>query len=403
MKERIAELEAYLSAPTGNDQDDTRHWKMYLEHLKKMADEPHKPCHLLSTTSSAEIPFALLMQDLAHPRGFGLDAKLNGRIARLEIDTGAGGLVVKRSVAEHAGLKPFSQMEMGGVGDQGYKPGYSAYVDSIRIGNLEFQDCQVRVTDGGAAIPYADGLIGMDVFSQFLVTLDYPARKLLLGPLPPRPGEATAVAPALKTSDSDQGDSDESGGAEKRAEADKHDAQGAESGGTGVTAGAKATATAQNATSANAAHGPYDRYVAPEMQSYTPVYRVGPWLIPPAALNGETQRLFILDTGAFATSISPQAAREVTKLRTDSHSHVIGMSGNVKDVYSADNITFRFAQLSQKTSDVISFDTSRISRGAGMEISGFLGANTLFQLTTHIDYRDGLVKFDYDPKRLYSF
>jgi hypothetical protein len=34
-----------------------------------------------------------------------------------------------------------------------------------------------------------------------------------------------------------------------------------------------------------------------------------------------------------------------------------------------------------------------------MEISGFLGANTLDLLTIHIDYRDGLVKFDYDPKR----
>jgi hypothetical protein len=38
-----------------------------------------------------------------------------------------------------------------------------------------------------------------------------------------------------------------------------------------------------------------------------------------------------------------------------------------------------------------------------MEISGFLGANTLNQMTIHIDYRDGLVKFEYDPKRGYHF
>jgi hypothetical protein len=38
-----------------------------------------------------------------------------------------------------------------------------------------------------------------------------------------------------------------------------------------------------------------------------------------------------------------------------------------------------------------------------MEISGFLGANTLDQLTIHIDYRDGLVKFDYDPNRGYRY
>ena len=52
-----------------------------------------------------------------------------------------------------------------------------------------------------------DGLIGMDVFSHFLVTLDYPMRKLLLGPLPPRPGEAAVAAPSLKTSDEDRDDS----------------------------------------------------------------------------------------------------------------------------------------------------------------------------------------------------
>jgi hypothetical protein len=38
-----------------------------------------------------------------------------------------------------------------------------------------------------------------------------------------------------------------------------------------------------------------------------------------------------------------------------------------------------------------------------MEISGFLGASTLNLLTIHIDYRDGLVKFDYDRNRGYHF
>jgi hypothetical protein len=32
-------------------------------------------------------------------------------------------------------------------------------------------------------------------------------------------------------------------------------------------------------------------------------------------------------------------------------------------------------------------------------VSGLIGANTLAQPTMHIDYRDGLVKFDYDPSR----
>ena len=106
-----------------------------------------------------------------------------------------------------------------------------------------------------------------------------------------------------------------------------------------------------------------------------------------------------MDTGAFATTISPEAAREVTKLHNDSFDRVEGISGRVDKVYSAEEVTFHFAHLVEKAPDVVAFDTSRISKQTNMEISGFIGANTLGLLTIHIDYRDGLVKFDYDPSR----
>ena len=231
----------------------------------------------------------------------------------------------------------------------------------------------MRVLDSKSSLDEIDGLIGMDVFSHFLVTLDYPMRKLQLGPLPPRPGEAAVAAPSLKTSDVDRDDT-------------------------------VAPAPAQNgAAEKSDAHGPYDRYIAPEMKSYTPVYRVGHLLMLPAALNGQKIKLFALDTGAMATTISPEAAREVTKVRSSFGFDVKGINGKVENVYAADEVTFTFAHVSQKVQSVVSFDTSRISKDAGMEISGFLGANTLDQLTIHIDYRDGLVKFDYDPNRGYRY
>ena len=403
LKQRIAEAEAYLSAPRGDDEEDLRHWRMYLESLKKMAAEPHKACHLVSPTAATEIPFASIMRDATHIRAFGLEVKLNGRTSRLQIDTGADGLLVSRSVAEHAGLKAFSQTEMGGIGDKGYKPGYTAYADSIRIGNLEFQDCTVGVLDSRNVMEEVDGLIGMDVFSQFLVTLDYPMRKLLLGPLPPRPGE-TIQSPSLKTSAADPDDSGASAEPANAAGQNKPVAKGTDSNLKAPVADTNASAPANNAaTQHTGTHGPYDRYVAPEMKSYTPVYRVGHNLILPAALNGKEIKLFILDTGAFATIISPQTAREVTKVHSDDRLQVKGISGDVKKVYSADEVTFRFAQLSQKAREVVSLDTTQISKHAGMEISGFLGATTLNLLTIHIDYRDGLVKFDYDPNRGYRF
>lgn len=204
---------------------------------------------------------------------------------------------------------------------------------------------------------------------------------------------ATA-APALKTAETEREDPDES------AEQDKPAGKGTASGGDAAGAKPSLRAAAQSSSATGTgAHGPYDRYVAPEMQGYTPVYRSGHLLILPASLNGEKLRLFVLDTGSFTTTISPQAAREVTKVRSDDRLHVKGISGRVEDVYTADEVTFRFAGLSQKATDVVAFDASQISKGAGMEISGFIGATTLGQLTMHIDYRDGLVGFDYDPKR----
>ncbi|HKN20392.1 MAG TPA: hypothetical protein VJX73_03195, partial [Terracidiphilus sp.] len=166
---------------------------------------------------------------------------------------------------------------------------------------------------------------------------------------------------------------------------------------------APATGTAAPAAPKPAGRGLYDRYIAPEMKDYTQVYRVGHDLLIPTQLNGTKLKLFILDTGSFATTISPQAAREFTKIEGDSPFDVRGLSGNVKRTYSVSDIVFHFADISQKVSDVVSFDTSKFSKDAGIEISGFLGATALRQLTIRIDYRDGLVKFDDDPKRGYRY
>ena len=386
IRQRIKELEAYLATPTGDDAEDIRQTKRYLEALKKRLIGPHKACRLASPTESTEVPFIFLLQDATHIRAFGLEVKLNDHKSRLEIDTGASGIVVSRTVAEHVGLKPFAENEVGGIGNEGGKKGYAAYADSIKIGSLEFHDCMVEVVDSRNIVD-SDGLIGMDVLSSFLVTLDYPVQKLELGPLPARPSDTGPQAPALHTeSESEEDDAD----ATTPTPAASSDGKASES----KTPVSPAVA---------ASKGPQNRYIAPEMKSYTRVFRVGHQLMIPTALNQSTNppKLFILDTGSFSTTISPEAAREVTKLRADDTIIVHGISGKVEKVYSADHVTFYFANLSQPGRDVVSFDISNISKDTGLEISGLIGATTLGQLTMHIDYRDGLVKFDYDPSRGY--
>jgi predicted aspartyl protease/Tfp pilus assembly protein PilF len=372
--QRISELEAYLASPTGADPEELRHLHFYLDFLKAQAELPHKACRLASDTATTNIPFIRFMRDADHIRAFGLEVKLNDHTAHLEIDTGASGLVISRSVANRAGLQRISKEVVGGVGDRGGQAAYTAHADSIKIGSLEFRDCDVEVIDQRNVVD-SDGLIGMDVFSRFLITLDYPMRKLLLGPLPPRPDEVASAKPALETANVPDNYNDED------------------------NSGPVSSETAQTA----APRALHNRYIAPEMKDWTLVYRVGHNLLLPASLNNSNIRLFVLDTGAFTTSVSPAVAREVTKVHTNDLLTVKGISGNVDKIYTADQITFKFANLSQTIRDVVAFDTPEISRAIGMDVSGFIGFTALGETTMKIDYRDGLVSFSYDANRGYKF
>jgi len=218
-----------------------------------------------------------------------------------------------------------------------------------------------------------EGLIGADVFSSFLVDLDFPNEKLHLRELPKRPDE-TEKKIALKTEEDDP-EPGEQEPKDKESDAPP----------------AKAASTANS--------GPQDRYIAPDMKSYTPVYRFGHMLLVPTMIGQTSPKLFLLDSGAFNNLISPAAAGEVTKVHGDSHTIVKGVAGSVKNVYRADKAVIEFGRLRQENQDLVAFDLTNISDKLGTEMSGILGFAMLRLLDVKIDYRDGLVDFDYDPKR----
>jgi hypothetical protein len=78
---------------------------------------------------------------------------------------------------------------------------------------------------------------------------------------------------------------------------------------------------------------------------------------------------------------------------------VKGLNGEVKNVFSGDDITLTFGSLRQRNLDIVAFDTSVISDSIGTEVSGILGFAMLRMLDIKIDYRDGLVEFNFDSKR----
>ncbi|MGO9088503.1 MAG: aspartyl protease family protein [Candidatus Sulfotelmatobacter sp.] len=366
LAQRVDEQKQFLAAANGMDSEERARAEKSLANLERWASNPpDKACHLVSTVSSTELPLAPVVGlglirtpagDLVEGNSrrilsWGLHVLFNNNEANLAVDTGASGLLINRAIAERAGLKPIGRAQIGGVGDQSPQGGYLARADSVKVGSLEFRDCVVEVTDRKDILGM-DGVIGTNVFSSYLVTLDYPMRKFLVSQLPPRTTDTSSAAVTLNT---EAADSLESG-------------------------------------------GPQDRYISPTMKDYMPVFRSGHYLIVPVVLNGKASRLFMVDTGAFSTSISQEAAQAVTKVRGGEGGLVKGMSGNVAKVSFSEAITFQFAGIRQQNNDLITFNTVGLSRGAGVEISGLLGSTLLRQLTISIDYRDGLVKFDFDPR-----
>jgi hypothetical protein len=186
-------------------------------------------------------------------RGIALSAQVNAQNVILQVDTGASGIVVDRNFAEKAGLARISAAYFRGIGDQRPQSGYRAVANRIRIGELEFEDCVVQVTDN----PELPSLIGTDVFGSYLIDLDLPGMRLKLYPLPKRPEDA--VAPTSLNSEAYE--------VEPKQEEDS---------------GSDQTTNEQKPSIPKTAQPlPRDRYIAPEMMNWTQVFHLGHHMLVP--------------------------------------------------------------------------------------------------------------------------
>ena len=286
---------------------------------------------LVSAYKSVVIPLEAFTSEKTHMRSYGLEVNVNGRVMNLVLDTGATGVVIPRGAAEKAGVVRLAQTTMRGFGDTP-KPsgGYHGLVQHLRIGDVEYRDALITVADRDS-VGTADGLIGTDLFNEFLIALDFGARQLRLSPLPGyHPGENPIQ----------------------------------------------------------------DRTFPVGLENAAQVYRLSHLLLMPTRVNGSHEALFVLDTGADRTLISYDLAAEVSKLNRDNKMHMTGINGQVADVYQTGNLVLQFAGFEQRNLGMSSVDTWEQSRRIGTELSGFLGLPVLDLFTLTIDYRDGLVKFE---------
>jgi len=284
-----------------------------------------------SPYQKTEIPLVNLISSATHTLHYGVEVSLGGTKLRLVLDTGASGILIPRWAAQKAGIARLAGSTFSGFGDNSkLSGGYHGIADRVRIGDVEFRDALIGVSNQDAVGP-ADGLIGTDVFAQFLVTLDFKARQLRLDPLP------------------------------------------------GYHAGNDEL---------------HDRTVLPEMQHFTRVFRFGHLLLIPTRVRDSREVLFVLDTGADRTLISYDMAAEVSRVNRDDRNHLSGINGQVADLYQTGNLFLQFAGFRQRNLGMSSVDMWRHSRNIGTEISGFLGLPILSLFTLTIDYRNGLVNFD---------
>jgi len=378
-KERLAAMEAYLGGPHPDDEEETKWMTEYLAFLKATADKPVHACRLVSKVEQTETKLETMYgPDIHRMRGIGLSVRLNDRNVHLLLDTGAGGIMVNHRLAEKAGLTRIAALHFGGIGDKGLQSGYTAVADHIRIGELEFQDCVVSVSDKGS-VADEDGLIGADVLGAYLIDIDLPGMRLKLSPLPKRPEDI--VAPKSLNSEG-----------EEQANAEQKEESATEP----TTQEPKTPAP----TAKPARRLPKDRFIAPEMADWTKVFRFGHSILVPTSVNDSKAMLFGLDTGAFSNLLSVRAGRLVAKVNSEDRVQIHGLNGSVDKVYSSENATLRFGHFQQSNLGIITLDLSSVSRHTGTEVSGFLGFAMLRQLEVELDYRDGLVDFKYDPKRV---
>jgi tetratricopeptide (TPR) repeat protein len=338
-----AEFATYIHEAKGLD--DKRRASLS-ESLSRQQSLLQNRCELASVTGPARIP----MKPVYGPIGvqyYGLEVAFNGHKRTLQIDTGATGFIVTRSVYSGLGLRKVDTSHVWGFGDQGSSAIERYVADSVRIGGIEFKNCRVDALVAlgalggghiGERLDNSDGLVGSDIFSRYLVTLDYVKHEIRLDPLPQPPAGAAGPLDALGGSPANDLSS-------------------------------------------------FDRFKAPSMQSWTNIYRRDHQLIMPTVINGSKPTLFIIDTGSFTNLLDDDLAKQVSSSKETLY-RSNGLSGSSK-LSETGNFTLDFAGIRLP---VNSMNSENLSKFSG--VHGFLGYPTLEQLVIHIDYRDNLIMFE---------
>ena len=300
-----------LDAETRARVDNTIHSLMPLLY------ENSQTCKVVPAVSSATLPLLPSRSDGKHIDGFRIEVNFPKGAAKLELDTAASGLFISKALADQNGFVRAVDAPMGTV-----------QADTVQIGPLEFHDCMVGISE----TPFsgnADGFIGTDILSSYLITIDPREQKLKLDLLPP---ESNIL--------------------------------------------------------------PGDRARSAELAGFEPVYHRRQYLLVPVTIDNKTQKLFALDTGMRITAMNSETAHSVSGIKVNFTNPIKTKSGDTAQLYR-DNFDFQFAGMSlDRQAGILAFEPTVIDHNTSLDVGGMLGFDMLGRMTMHLDYRDGLVKFE---------
>jgi tetratricopeptide (TPR) repeat protein len=291
------------------------------------------------------------------PGGQSIDTIINGKKHRLSLSTSTGDIFFPYSTAKNLGLTPIVKASYARLYAGGRLNYYFANLDSLRIGDVEFRNCIVKVLDESQMESTEidadtnpagyDGSIGALFLSDFLVRIDPRKHQLTLGALPPLESKADSSGLPYGS------DVSRSGG----------DPVPSINGG---------------------AYAQYDRTIDPEMKSWTSLlrYRDSMWL--PVFIGPGPQVLFLLELNDPWERISTNAANQTAKLESLS-------TANTSAPFHGYFFDFAGLLFPVDSWTVARFD--EYSKHLKLETSGTIGLNALRQTVFTLDLRDNLVQF----------
>jgi predicted aspartyl protease len=171
-------LETYLQIATGDDPDRLLGARGTIR-LDKALGERNVWVRV-SSPERLEVP----LKPLVGGNGFFVEATIaNGKKIRLLLDTGSTGLFVVERAVKKGGLTPLAEETVFAGGGEGRTSSSRGLLATLAIGGLQFADALVTTTksefDPQGRI---HGVLGLNVFSGYRVTMNLARGRLLLTP-----------------------------------------------------------------------------------------------------------------------------------------------------------------------------------------------------------------------------